>query len=51
MADESLLNDSNLGALGSNDDDSELILEVSFVLCGISSFVLIYLIKSIYCAG
>lgn len=28
MADESLLNDSNLGALGSNDDDSELIIEV-----------------------
>lgn len=30
MADENLLNDSNLGALGSNDDDSELILEVSY---------------------
>ncbi|EDS43356.1 polyadenylate-binding protein 2 [Culex quinquefasciatus] len=31
MADESLLNDSNLGALGSNDDDSELIIEDDYL--------------------
>lgn len=31
MADENLLNDSNLGALGNNDDDSELIIEDDYL--------------------
>ncbi|XP_052871964.1 polyadenylate-binding protein 2 [Anopheles cruzii] len=31
MADESLLNDSNLGALGSNDDEAELLIEDDYL--------------------
>lgn len=31
MADDSLLNDSNLATLGSNDDEAELLIEVSAV--------------------